>query len=190
MYSVDLKQEILNRVKHVIGEWNISNIYAISFYVSDNRDNPCEPTLTIGYNTEEDYINACSRASNELEARWNYAFWRQNQELVFGNNETAQLVKAWIIQQDLPCFTHDEMFYSDICDKIPDKEFEKITQAFIKVLIDIIQELHQSNFIKKKFGKEIPVIIHELEYYDLIAEQNVVANGLSLVQGLVDFIQS
>ena len=62
-----------------------------------------------------------------------------------------------------------------------------VTNAFVKVLVDIVKELHQSGFIKEKFGKEIPVIIHELEYYEEIANQNIEANGYELVEEFVNF---
>lgn len=69
-----------------------------------------------------------------------------------------------------------------------DQDYDMIvTNAFIKVLVDIVKELHQSGFIKKKFKEEIPVLIHELEYYEEIANQNVEANGYELVEEFVDF---
>ena len=33
----------------------------------------------------------------EGEARWNFAFWLQNEELCFGTGETAEAVRQWII---------------------------------------------------------------------------------------------
>ena len=63
-----------------------------------------------------------------------------------------------------------------------------IIDEFIKVLICVVKHLHESEFIFKKFGRKIPIIIHEFEYYDEIAIQNIKANGSQLVQGLIDFI--
>ena len=62
------------------------------------------------------------------------------------------------------------------------RNYESITEAFIEVLIEVVKELHESGFIKEQFGKEIPVLIHELEYYEEIAEQNLKANPTELVE--------
>ena len=43
-------------------------------------------------------------------------------------------------------------------------------------MVEVIKELHSSGFIKEQFSMDIPVIIHELEYYDEILEINKKAN--------------
>ena len=188
-HSIVFKNEIAAKIKPIISSWNnITDIYAISLFVYDKGDNPCEPTFTLGYNTENQCRNSVSDASSPLEARWNYAFWLQNEELVFGESETSKSVKNWILSSKLPYFTCHEMFETDAADEVDEADFYKITHEFINILISVVQELHDTGFIKSTFPKNIPVIIHELEYSDTIAQQNIKANGLDLVQGLVDFI--
>ena len=58
-------------------------------------------------------------------AKWNYAYWLQNEELSFGLGETQSVVKQWIESCGYTYFTFEEMFYAE----------------------------------------EIPVLIHELEYF-------------------------
>jgi hypothetical protein len=41
--------------------------------------------------------------------------------------------------------------------------------------------LHAQGIIIQKFSREIPIIIHELEYYDKVIEWNKRANPLNLV---------
>jgi hypothetical protein len=188
MNSNDLIREIFHKITPVILSWTADDIYALSLFVYDKSDNPCEPTVTLGYNTEENYQKSIKNASNKLEARWNYAFWPQNQEYIFGIDDTAGIVKQWILNSGLPFFTFHEIFYTDISDTIDDAILDQITQKFVNVLICVVQQLHQTGIIQKKFNKEIPVIIHELEYYDEIAQQNIRANSLCLVQGFIDFI--
>ena len=187
--SIVLKKEIISRIKPIITSWkNVPDIYAISLFVYDNNDNPCEPTFTLGYNTDSNYNNSIPNASGPLEARWNYAFWLQNSEFIFGEGETSESVKNWIIALNLPYFTYDEFFGNKMFDKMNESKFEKITCEFVSVLISVVKEFHETEFIKNTFSKHIPIIIHELEYYDEIAEQNIEANGQSLAQGLIDFI--
>lgn len=180
-----MRNILLDEIKKEISTWDKSDIYVVSLYVYDECDNPCEPTVTLGYNTVSNYENETQYASDEEEAKWNYAFWLQNDELVFGRGKTKDIVKQWIEDRGFTYLSYDEMFNSD---NSPDYEYyEGITKAFIKVLVDIVKELHSSGFIKEQFGKAIPVIIHELEYYDEIAKQNIEANSYELVEEFVDF---
>ena len=45
-----------------------------------------KPRLVFGYNTETNYKKNISNASDSDEARWNFAFWLQNEEIVIGDN--------------------------------------------------------------------------------------------------------
>ena len=173
-----MKNQIRTQIMDTIGKWSKSDIYAISLWVQDNEDNPCEPTFTLGYNTETNYRNQIPYASDEQEARWNFAFWLQNQELVFGIGDTQKDVLDWIREQGYTYYSYDEIFNTPAPD--PDS-YEGITDAFVELLVDVVKELHGSEFIVKQFGKEVPVIIHELEYYEKIAEQNIRANSLEVI---------
>jgi len=177
-----MKEILLNMLKEKIKTWNKSDIYAISLWVNDNDDNPCEPTVTLGYNTESHYQTQIEKASDAEEARWNFAFWLQNEELIFGIDESQQIVKKWILENGFQYFTNDELITFEQID-----EAEKITGVFVNVLVDIVKELHVSGFIKEQFGREIPILIHELEYYEEIANQNIEANGIELVKKFTKF---
>jgi len=177
-----MKEILLPQIKEKIKNWDKSDIYAISLWVNDNDDNPCEPTVTLGYNTENHYKTQIEKASDEEEARWNFAFWLQNEELIFGIGESKEIVKKWILENGFKYFTSDEdMTYEEI------DEARKITELFVNVLIDIVKELHETGFIKEQFGRNVPVLIHELEYYEEIATQNIEANGIELVKEFVKF---
>lgn len=165
-----IKSILEEEIKNSIREWDKNDIYAVSLFVYDDNDDPREPTVTLGYNTVENYKEEIENASDEQEAKWNYAFWPQNEEFAFGFDETKEIVQKWI----------EENNYSE----------DEITDAFVQVLVDIVKELHASGFIKEQFGKEIPVLIHELEYYDRIAEQNIEANSYELVEDFVKFCGS
>ena len=177
MNNVKLKTEILERFKPVIASWDASDIYAISLFVYDADDNPLEPTVTLGYNTEEGVgKEMASGFSSEGEARWNYANWLQNEEFFFGQgwhggqeNGTGAIVKEWVAANNL----------DDI----------NVTGEFVSVLIDVVKELHATGFIQNKFGKPIPIIIHELEYYDQIAEQNKLANPHDIIKDFANWIE-
>lgn len=179
-----MKDQLKGLIISSIEKWTDTDIYAISLYVYDDCDNPCKPTVTLGYNMEKQIEKVLKRASGEVEARWNYAFWLQNDFFCFGIGETADIVKNWINENHLPYYDDDDPAWDN---EDAEDETEKITQAFVNELICIVKEIHEQKILTQKFGKEIPIIIHELEYYDEIAEQNIKANGKELVEDFVNF---
>ena len=93
-------------------------------------------------------------------------------------------MKSWIIDQGLEY--HEDLDY-EFTEEAEEND-EKITESFIELLIEIVKEIHEDKILTEKFGKEIPILIHELEYYDEIAEQNIEANGEELVKDFTAFI--
>ena len=59
-------------------------VYAVSFFVYDEDDDPRLPTLTIGTNNEAQVQRMVPQASDAAEARWNFAFWMQNELRIVG----------------------------------------------------------------------------------------------------------
>ena len=162
-----------NRIRESIINIDVNrfpDIYAISFYKDNLDDDPRCPTLTIGFNTVSQQ-NAAAVASDAAEARWNYAFWLQNEELLIGDGEYDP-VSDWVKQ--LP------ENYTD----------EQIQQQFMEIVISHARKLHDEGVIRKKFGVDIPVIIHELEYYDLPLDWTKRGNPKGLVNEFEEWIDS
>jgi len=139
-----------------ISKDDTENIYAISFFIYDDDDEPLKPTLTLGYNTKKQVDNTKKDASDIEEARWNFAFWIQNNLAKIGDAKDFQKRDLWV--------------------KEIGKSGEDITEEFIILAQKISLKLHQDGVIKQVFGQSIPIIIHELEYYDEVAEQTLAAN--------------
>lgn len=169
MDKTTMKDKIQQAIEQKISEWQEEDIYAISLYVFDEEDDPCRPVAVLGYNTERQVQRSVPEASDEQEARWNYAFWIQNEELCWGQGNTAEDIKEWITKQDLL-----------------DRE-DEITEKFVELLVAIVQDIHVSGLLRDKFGKELPILIHELEYYEKIARQNIEANGEVLDKEFISF---
>lgn len=186
-----------NKIRETILNFDnskVPDIYAISFFKSNIDDDPRKPTLIIGYNTVsnwkqctpgEDQEPDGSIASDSDEAKWNFAFWLQNEELVIGGNEYDP-VSNWVKQ--LPSYFTDEQEKEDF-----DKTFEageEIQLAFIDIMISHSQRLHREGIIKTKFGKDIPIIIHELEYYDVPLNWTKQGNPAGLTKEFDDWVES
>lgn len=178
----DIKGLISVLIEDTIASWEEADIYALSLFVYDDEDNPCKPTVILGYNTESEYMKNIPFADSEQEARWNYIFWLQNNELSFGTDDTAKIVRQWILSSGYP--------YDEDADSSDTERYESVTKAFTEILADIVQNLHSSGFIKKVFGKDIPVLIHNLDYNSKTAEINMFANCSDSIRDFVNFCKS
>ena len=168
-FSEDTYQQIKETILR-FDQTIASDIYVISFYVSNSDDDPRKPTLNIGYNTIERW-KTCTPAegqeprwpisSNSGEAKWNFAFWLQNEELIIGGYEYDP-VSAWV--KNSPHYYSDEQKNQNFDEAL--LLGEKIHNKFVEIVISHAQKLHKEGVIASKFGKVIPIIIHELEYYD------------------------
>ena len=58
-----MKEILKNLIISNINEWIDKDIYVISLYVYDDNDNPCKPTVTLGYNTEMQVKKSLSKSA-------------------------------------------------------------------------------------------------------------------------------
>lgn len=152
-----LKKLMQSRIEKWRQEELSESIYAISLYVFNEEDDPHRPVAVLGYNTQEQVERSLPLASDGQEARWNYAFWLQNEELCFGRGDTEELVRQWIAGQAV----EDE---------------GELAEAFEDVLAEAVRELHTSGVLRDRQGRDIPILIHGLEYYEHTARLNLEAN--------------
>jgi hypothetical protein len=168
-----------------ISNSEIESIYVISFFVYDKEDDPRKPTLQIGYNTLDKVESSKDKAGSYNEAKWNYAFWLQNNILKLGIGDDIALRDSWVKRNGLFYEESEESLDEDEDSEFDEIEAgEKVTEKYIEMLQEIVRKLHSENVIRTKFGKMIPVIIHELEYYKKIIDQNLECNPQEL---LIDF---
>lgn len=178
---VDLQAYLENKLRDIISTWNEDDIYAISFFVYSNESYEYNgysnvTTFSVSYNTESD----CSGASALSEERWNYAFWRQDETPIIGvdgENEGIKILFDWYEENGI-----DNIGYEDYnaCYDNKMKYIGKGPVGYYELLSEITavaKKLQDSGFIKNKFGTQIPIIIHDLEYPWYIIEANKKANS-------------
>ena len=175
------EQFVYDALKEKILSWDrtvTTHIYAISFYIYDEDDEPRRPSLTLGYNTIQHWKESIPQASDSDEAKWNYAYWLQNNETYIGDLEgplaqkSAELRTDWIRSIGLEYTDEDE-------EQDSDRTFElgrDITKEFVALSVRVARRLHDDGIIFQQFGTVTPILVHELEYYDEIANQTREAN--------------
>ena len=171
-------------------------IYALSFYIYDEDDDPRRPTLTFGYNTLDRWA-ACTPvadskvawpiASDSSEAKWNYAFWLQNEVCVIGasGTEGTVLLQEWIQSLGLAYADDEQAEDFKRCLQLGDQ----ITEQFVALCVRVSRALHDGGSITGKFGRPVPILVHELEYYDQIAEQTRRANPPGLTSEFEQWVR-
>lgn len=165
---VDLQAYLEKKLCDVISAWDETDIYAISFFVYSNEayeykgySNVTE--FCVSYNTERD----CAGAGELSEERWNYAFWRQNETPILeadDENEGMKILFEWYEENGISNigYENDDACYDNemrYIGKGPAGYYELLTE-----ITAVAKKLQDNGFIKNKFGRPIPIIIHDLEY--------------------------
>lgn len=179
----NLETALYDKVKSEILKWNEDGIYAISFFINANESNEYNgfenvSSWAISYNTEKD----CNGADELDEERWNYAFWRQDETMIIDTDEPDVFTEKlfdWYAENGITNIgeeNEDEMYDED-CNYIgkgPSGHYE-----LLQLASEVARKLQEDGVIKEHFGKEIPVIIHGLEYawYDIEATKNANPDG-------------
>ena len=164
-----------------INRLTISDIYSFSFYVNNEDDDPRHPLLTIGYNTEVKFETELRNASDELDVRWNYAYWLQNEIAVMGNSDDKEgrlIISKWISNLGLDYSDKEIEEDYDLCLE----KGQQIEDEFIKMLIALVKRTHRNKVTS------LPILIHGLEYDEKVRDQNILANGEVRVRGFTNWI--
>jgi len=161
------------------------DVYAVSLFVYDYEDEPSTPTVEVSVNWEAYVALRTPEASDADEARWNFAFWPQLPIDVIGG--PTDPVGKQIIDQSFSDagLAYDPDDYSDEAIQVG----RRMTEAFVAACVAAVQRLHREGTVEAVFGAAVPVLVHELEYYDQIAEQNRVANPGELVEPFIRCIR-
>ena len=169
------------------------DLYAISFFTNFNDID--EPAIHVGFGTERQVRRAMSGESggwgapeDEDEARWNYAFWSQEDLMVLGGGSSDRagqhLHEAWMEREGFPAhsgFAEEEML---------ERLEQAVKDQWRAVAIGAARRLHASGLIEQRFGRPIPILIHELEYYDQSIEDTRAANPAGLADPFCRWIEA
>lgn len=170
----NISEKIYSRVKSIMDTWSENGIYAISFFVYSNEAYQYKnysniSTFAISYNTEDD----CEGADLYDEERWNYAFWRQDETPIIDPDEEPEMTALlfdWykengitdIGKEDEDCYDSNFNYIG----KGPVGHYE-----LLQIISEVASKLQSEGYVEQHFGKDIPIIIHGLEYawYDIEA---------------------
>ncbi|MGW1412733.1 hypothetical protein, partial [Streptomyces sp. NPDC002403] len=133
------------------------DIYVISFFIDNERDDPQQPTLTSGY-TEAQFHRTIADASDEAEAHWNYAFWLQNKLTAIGDltqdpdGTTAR--HRWI--SELGLWHDNQHTHPEDCMTTMGPIAALIEANFNQACVQHARDLHDDGVIENMTGRPVP----------------------------------
>lgn len=156
-------------------------------YVHADED-PRRYAIELSYNTSEHYHRSIQEASDAEEARWNYAFWLQSEVAALDEMDTVgrKLQTAWLNERGLNYTDAEEESNFDRCMKLADCIWDEL----LAVCSSVGYRLHTSGIITQKFGRTIPIIIHDLEYYDKLTKVTLASNPPGVADEFVRWVDA
>lgn len=185
-------EKFKNAIQDIANEEKVEDVYVLSFCFSCDNDDDRYPKITLGYNTNSNYSEEASMAGSKEEAKWDYAYWLQNELETIGGKEDA-LLQKWF--EKAPYFYSEEENEKameddeDLFEKIL-KKGDKFKKDFINETIAIAKQLFDNKVVEKVFGKNIPIIIHDEEYSEDIVKWTKKANTGKLIKGFLEYIDN
>jgi len=179
-----LREKLSKLLLDQIKTFDDASIYALSLYFEAYEGEDFIPNVYLSYNTESE-----DNRDPSSEERWNYAFWLQNEIPILAEDEIKSEVLSWLKKKKVkdigfeeePIFDHKANYIG----KGPNG-----LQEILALFVEIIKDLHQSGAIKSQFNKDIPVILHDLEYRWYYLEATKKANPSSTIGDFLELYDS
>jgi len=163
------------------------DVYAISLYMD-----VAEQEITFSVNTNSQVELALAGKSKgyglpsgEQEARWNYAFWMQEPVSRFLTPPGSEDAKLWrsVLEEHGLQYSEEDDF--DI------EGYEiGVAKALSELSIKVSRALHASGIIQEVFHREVPIIVHQLEYDDAIADITESADPAGVAAEFVAWVRN
>ncbi len=172
-----LKTMLTEQIRRIITDWPVADQYAISFFVYTNDCYVYGPYtnvayFSISYNTES-FLD-----SDDPEERWNFAFWPHTVTPIIDPDDPTPATHAlfrWYAELGLKNIGVEDTAHAYDHGRYIGTGPEGLPQL-LAMITDIARELQESGFIEDKFGRQMPILIHDLEYTWYTVEATKQAN--------------
>lgn len=165
---------------------HLHEIYVVSLYI-DFDDGPHRMKVWLYYNTRSHVRAMIEQGEEPEEARWNFALWEQDYITAVGltaeecrslADEQCQLLLAeWLKEQGL--YRNDReleaMLESGVPDLYTDWD-EQVRERLLDMVVEVARQLQETGVVLAKFGRSIPLLVHEWDYNPWTLEATRCAN--------------
>lgn len=164
----------------------LDDIYVISLYI-DFDDGPHHMKVWLYFNTHSHLRKVIAEGEEPEEAKWNFALWEQDYITAVGltaeecpdlADESSQLLIAgWLRQHGL--YRTPEEIEAMLQDGDPDRYAdweEQVRERLLDLVVEVARQLQETGVVLAKFGRSIPLLVHEWDYNPWTLEATRCAN--------------
>lgn len=164
----------------------LPDIYVVSLYI-DFDDGPHHLKVWLYYNTLSHLREVVAQGEPPEEAKWNFAHWEQDYITAVGltpdeQGEEAEvayktLLAMWLERQGLyrTSLEIEAMMEADDPDIYADWD-EQVRERLLDLVVEVARQLQESGVVLAKFGRSIPLLVHEWDYNPWTLEATRCAN--------------
>lgn len=177
--------------------------YVVSFLLGEEDGDGRRLTMTVGTNTEARValalkatpasegrrarrVDGMGVPSSADEARWNFAFWLQDELVVCCDRDVdpvgADLRDAWVRDAG--------WWYDDWEAPEADRLCLAIGLVFNERCATVARRLHGDGDVERLFGRPVPIVVHEVEHDHHLVERNLAANPPTSIRPYLDWIEA
>ena len=182
-------EKIKTAIQGIADDEDVKDVYTLSFLFYCDGDDGRFPKITLGYNTLSNFKEEAYNADTKEEAKWDFAYWLQNEVETFGGKDD-ELLSDWFAkssyfyteEENDKAMENDEDLYEKIL-----KKGERFRRDFINETLTIAKKLFDDKVISTIFGKDIPIIIHQTEYDSDSVRWTKKANSAKLIKEFLEY---
>lgn len=130
------------------------DIYVVVIYISFVDDDPRAAQLWLSYNTLSQWKSSVARASSEIEAKWNYAFWFNDALLVLCKQPYMNDFLTDVADVDWQGVGLRDAYLTF---RAPRTSAAAIN-AVVDVCANVTQHLHGNGIVASVCGRSVPVV--------------------------------
>lgn len=180
----------LKEALHGIPPKIAKDVYALSFLITCEDDDPRYPLLEVSYNTQKNVRAQLPESENERDARWNFAGWLQDMICMAGGLED-EAWRDWM-EASPDAYSddeHDRSFSDEALLDSVEAKGDRLYTAFSDQCVQLALTLAQDGTLARVFGKPIPILVHDLDYSDDAIAWTEAANAPALIADWMTYLR-
>jgi hypothetical protein len=156
-------------------------IYAVSFRIWHEDQDPRFPYLAVGYNTESQ-----ARREGPL-ARWHYPYWLLDGFQRIGHVPEDPVGSALHLAEARAAgIWYADDLAGDLDEDLVEEYDDELVRRFDEVCLDAAWALHSGGHLARVLGRDVPVVVFDMDRPGWEVEATVAANPAELIGGFLE----
>lgn len=175
-------EKMYKKISSIIERWNLTEAKVVAIVVQQFDE--CGIGIVLAYQDWNNYDEI-----EDKEECWNYARWDPCCEEEIVGEVDEEEMKNWLQNQGVNevGIDEEEDVYDENCLYIG--HGPNGIQELIQGLKTIVKRLHENKIITKKIGRELPILITDLEYTWYFTDATREINEPVLIRDFLDWLE-